>query len=59
MPKLINNIAITTQSVLMNFDSDFFNSEPTEQTVNSLLQYLQQQHPETLARIAQSASPEI
>lgn len=43
----------------MNFDSDFFNSEPSEQTVNSLLQYLQQQHPETLARIAQSASPEI
>ncbi len=43
----------------MVFNLDFFASEPEEQDINSLIQYLQQQHPETLARIAQSASPEI
>ena len=43
----------------MVFNFDFFASEPEEQNTNALIQYLQQQHPETLARIAQSASPEI
>jgi hypothetical protein len=48
----------------MIFDSDFFNCEPQEQVEqhdqdNNLMQYLRQQHPEVLARIAQSASPEV
>ncbi|MGK7931166.1 MAG: DUF760 domain-containing protein [Microcystaceae cyanobacterium] len=43
----------------MVFNLDFFASEPEEQDTNTLIQYLQQQHPETLARIAQSASPDI
>ena len=43
----------------MSFNFDFFASEPREQDANALIQYLRQQHPETLARIAQSASPEI
>ncbi|MEA5508973.1 DUF760 domain-containing protein [Crocosphaera sp. UHCC 0190] len=43
----------------MVFNFDFFASEPEEQNANALIQYLQQQHPETLTRIAQSASPEI
>lgn len=44
----------------MVFNFDFFTSEPDEeQETNTLIQYLQQQHPETLAWIAQSASPEI
>jgi CheY-specific phosphatase CheX len=43
----------------MAFNFDFFASEPEEQDTNALIQYLQQQHPETLARIAQSASPEV
>jgi 23S rRNA G2069 N7-methylase RlmK/C1962 C5-methylase RlmI len=43
----------------MIFYSDFFNSQPQEQQVNTLLQYLQQQKPEILARVAQSASPEV
>lgn len=43
----------------MVFNFDFFASEPEEQDPNTLIQYLHQQHPETLARIAQSASPEV
>ncbi|MDJ0661187.1 MAG: DUF760 domain-containing protein [Crocosphaera sp.] len=43
----------------MVFNFDFFPSEPEEQNANALIQYLQQQHPDTLSRIAQSASPEI
>ncbi len=43
----------------MAFNFDFFASETAEQDTNSLIQYLQQQHPETLSRIAQSASPDI
>ncbi|QUS61998.1 DUF760 domain-containing protein [Synechocystis sp. PCC 7339] len=43
----------------MEFNFDFHTSEQEEQRVNTLLQYLQKQHPETLAWIAQSASPEI
>ncbi|MGF1477898.1 MAG: DUF760 domain-containing protein [Cyanophyceae cyanobacterium] len=42
----------------MFFDADFFNSDPEQQS-NTLWQYLQQQHPEILAQVAQSASPEI
>ena len=46
--------------VLMGFNFDFFHSDPSEQEeTNPLIHYLQQQHPETLTRIAQSASPEI
>ncbi|MEB3248778.1 MAG: DUF760 domain-containing protein [Microcystaceae cyanobacterium] len=43
----------------MEFNFDFFTSESEEQDTNTLIQYLQQQHPETLARIAESASSEI
>lgn len=43
----------------MVFNFDFFASEPEEQDTNALIQYLQEQHPETLSHIAQSASPEI
>ena len=43
----------------MVFNSDLFNSEPEEQEFNTLMQYLQQQNPEILARVAQSASSEI
>ncbi|MDJ0716217.1 MAG: DUF760 domain-containing protein [Prochloraceae cyanobacterium] len=43
----------------MIFNSEFFNSDQQEPSINSLLQYLQQQNPEILARVAQSASPEI
>jgi hypothetical protein len=48
----------------MIFDSDFFNCEPQDQREqqdrdNNLMEYLRQQQPEVLARIAQSASPEV
>jgi hypothetical protein len=43
----------------MVFNPNFFNSEQQEQEQNTLMQYLQKQHPEMLSRIAQSASPEI
>jgi hypothetical protein len=43
----------------MTFNPDFFPWETEEQDDNGLMQYLQQQNPETLERIAQSASPEI
>ncbi len=43
----------------MEFNFDFHTSEQEEQQANTLIQYLQKQHPEILARIAQSASPEI
>jgi hypothetical protein len=44
----------------MGFNFDFLHSDPSEQEeTNQLIHYLQQQHPETLTRIAQSASPEI
>lgn len=43
----------------MVFNFDLFASESEEQDTNTLIQYLQQQHPDTLAHIAQSASPEI
>ncbi|ACK65179.1 conserved hypothetical protein [Rippkaea orientalis PCC 8801] len=43
----------------MSFNFDFIASETAEQDSNTLIQYLQEQHPDTLTRIAQSASPEI
>jgi len=43
----------------MTFNPDFFPWETEEQNDNCLMQYLQQQHPETLERIAQSVSSEI
>ena len=43
----------------MIFNFDFLNSESQEQNYNTLMQYLRQQHPEVLAQIAQSASPEV
>jgi hypothetical protein len=43
----------------MEFNFDFFASDTEETATNTLIQYLQQQHPETLAWVAQSASSEI
>ena len=49
----------------MIFNADFFYSEPEKpeelekQESNTLMQYLQQQNPEILALVAQSASPQI
>ncbi|MGL5032623.1 MAG: DUF760 domain-containing protein [Microcystaceae cyanobacterium] len=43
----------------MEFNFDLFTSESEEQDGNTLIQYLQQQHPETLAWVAESASHEI
>lgn len=42
----------------MIFNFDFSNSESQEQ-YNTLMQYLRQQHPEVLAQIASSASPDV
>ena len=44
---------------LMVFYSDFIKSNGNETSENALLSYLQNQHPEVLSHIAQSASPEI
>ncbi len=49
----------------MIFNADFFYSDPEKpeelekQESNTLMQYLQQQNPEILALVAQSASPQI
>lgn len=43
----------------MIFNFDFLNSEQQDRDYNNLMQYLRQQHPEVLAQIAQSASPEV
>ena len=43
----------------MIFNSDFFSSDLDEQGINHLMDYLQQQNPEVLSRIAQSASQEV
>ncbi len=43
----------------MAFNPDFLNCEIDENQPNPLLQYLKHQPPEILAKIAQSASPEI
>ena len=43
----------------MIFNFDFSESESTERDENSLMEYLRQQHPEVLAKIAHSASTEV
>ncbi len=42
----------------MEFNFDFLASEEDQES-NTLIQYLQKQHPETLSRVAQSASDDI
>jgi hypothetical protein len=43
----------------MVFNPNFSDSDAQQTEVNPLLNYLQQQHPEVLSRIAKSASQEI
>jgi hypothetical protein len=43
----------------MTFDSNFYMGESESRMKNTLVEYLQKQHPDTLERIAQSATPEI
>ncbi|BAQ66493.1 DUF760 domain-containing protein [Geminocystis sp. NIES-3709] len=43
----------------MVFDSNFFQRESEATIKNTLVEYLQKQHPDTLERIAQSATPEV
>ncbi|WP_017293539.1 DUF760 domain-containing protein [Geminocystis herdmanii] len=43
----------------MVFDSNFFQRESETTVKNTLVEYLQKQHPDTLERIAQSATPEV
>jgi len=43
----------------MIFNFDFLESESSDRDGNNLMEYLRQQHPEVLARIAHSASPEV
>ncbi|NJN75659.1 MAG: DUF760 domain-containing protein [Synechococcaceae cyanobacterium RL_1_2] len=43
----------------MVFNPKFFTSKSEQDTGNVLIEYLQKQHPDTLERVAQSASPEI
>ena len=43
----------------MIFNFDFLDSESQDHDCNNLMQYLREQHPEVLSRIAQSASPEV
>ncbi len=43
----------------MAFNPDFLSDNAQEAEVNMLLNYLQHQSPEVLARVAKSASPEI
>lgn len=43
----------------MIFNFDFLGSESQEHNYNTLMQYLRQQHPEVLAQIAASASPDV
>ncbi|MFN5514925.1 MAG: DUF760 domain-containing protein [Cyanobacteriota bacterium] len=43
----------------MDFNFDFSATELEKSEDNTLIQYLQQQHPDTLAWVAQSASSEI
>ncbi|ELS02269.1 hypothetical protein Xen7305DRAFT_00019820 [Xenococcus sp. PCC 7305] len=45
--------------MVFNFDFSDSESPQHEEVQNTLMQYLRQQHPEILSRIAQSASPEI
>ena len=43
----------------MIFNFDFLESESLDRDCNDLMEYLRQQHPEVLARVAHSASPEV
>lgn len=43
----------------MAFNPDFLSSQPEDEQTNQLLNYLQHQSPDVLARVAKSASPEI
>lgn len=43
----------------MTFNPDFLSDNSEEVQTNQLLQYLQRQSPEILARVAKSVSPEI
>ena len=43
----------------MAFKPHFFNPQSEEQELNSLLQYLQEQHPEVLSQIANNASADV
>ena len=43
----------------MIFNFDFLESESPEKNYNNLMEYLRQQHPEVLSRVAHSASPEV
>lgn len=43
----------------MVFNPDFLSSQPEDEQGNQLLNYLQHQPPDVLARVAKSASPEI
>lgn len=43
----------------MAFNSNFFMGESEATVRNTLVDYLQKQHPDTLERVAQSATPEV
>ena len=43
----------------MIFNFDFSESESSERDNNNLMEYLRQQHPEVMAKIAHSASSEV
>lgn len=43
----------------MVFNSDFFKGESEATMRNTLVEYLQKQNPDTLERVAQSATPEV
>ena len=43
----------------MIFNFDFSESESSERDNNNLMEYLRQQHPEVMAKIAHSASAEV
>ncbi|HEY9667071.1 MAG TPA: DUF760 domain-containing protein [Coleofasciculaceae cyanobacterium] len=43
----------------MVFNPDFLSSQPEDERANPLLNYLQHQSPDVLARVAKSASPAI
>lgn len=45
--------------MVFNPDADFFNADADEQQLNQLLQYLQRQSPDVLARVAKSVTPDV
>lgn len=58
MSKTSNQVFVL-DSHIMVFNPNFSDSNAQQTEVNPLLNYLQQQNPEVLSRIAKSASPEI